>query len=72
MQNSNLLVTPPPPGGNSISGKVVTNRGEEVPKAYVFAHTDDWLYWYETTVMETGFSFEGLRRELDRLCGSTL
>jgi len=52
---------PPPSGGNSISGKVVTNRGEEVPKAYVFAHTDDWLYWYETTSKGNGnFSFDGL------------
>ena len=52
---------PPPPGSNSISGKVITNRGVEVPKAHVLAHTDDWLHWFETSTKGNGeFNFDGL------------
>jgi len=52
-----IILPPPPPGDNSISGKVLSSKGVAVPKASIQCYTDDWMFWFEATSRSDG-SFE--------------
>ncbi|MFL2929163.1 MAG: hypothetical protein ACJZ72_11350 [Opitutales bacterium] len=44
--------------GYSIKGKVKTNKGSDVPKARIIAHTQDYLFWMDHFVSRADGSFE--------------
>ena len=44
--------------GGTISGSVVTNKGNAVPKARIIAHTDDYLFWFDHFETKVDGSFE--------------
>ena len=44
--------------GGSVSGSVVTNKGNAVPKARIIAHTDDYLFWFDHFETKVDGSFE--------------
>ena len=44
--------------GGSVSGSVVTNKGNAVPKARIIAHTDDYLFWFDHFETKVDGSYE--------------
>ena len=42
----------------TISGTVVTNKGNAVPKARIVAHTDDYLFWFDHFETKIDGSYE--------------
>ena len=44
--------------GGSLSGTVVTNKGNAVPKARIIAHTDDYLFWFDHVETKIDGSYE--------------
>ena len=55
----------------TISGTVVTNKGNAVPKARIVAHTDDYLFWFDHFETKVDGSYELIQpaiRKLDCFC----
>ncbi len=44
--------------GGTISGTVVTNKGNAVPKARIIAHTEDYLFWFDHFETKVDGSYE--------------
>ena len=42
----------------TMSGTVVTNKGNAVPKARIVAHTDDYLFWFDHFETKVDGSYE--------------
>ena len=46
------------PTGFTLKGKVKTNKGSDVPKARIIAHTEDYLFWIDNYSSRADGSFE--------------